>query len=178
MSKVALPYAEALLTLAQSSNSIEKSNEDLSYISDVISESKDLQLFLDNPLIVPLAKKNILNKLFLNHISKNIVKFLAVLVERRRISILQNVIAKYFELSYELESTVIAEITTAITFNEIQKENLINKLKQMTSSKQVNLAITLDSSLIAGFTVKIGSKIIDTSLSGKLQQMALYLNGT
>nr|YP_009257526.1 ATP synthase subunit delta [Coeloseira compressa]ANH09609.1 ATP synthase subunit delta [Coeloseira compressa] len=178
MSKVALPYAEALLNLAQYNNAIEKTNEDLSYISRILSESKDLQLFLENPLVVQSAKKNVLNKLFLNHISKNILKFLAVLVERRRIPILKNVIAKYFELSYKLESTVVAEITTAITFNETQKDSLTTKLKHVTASKQVNLVMKLDPSLIAGFTVKIGSKIIDTSLSGKLKQMALHLKGT
>ena len=46
----------------------------------------------------------------------------------------------------------------------------------MTSSQNVKLVIEIDSSLIAGFTIKIGSKIIDASLSGKLKQISLYLN--
>ena len=53
---------------------------------------------------------------------------------------------------------------------------IIEKIKLITNSDNVKLVINIDSNLIGGFIVKIGSKVIDASLSGKLNQIAFYLN--
>nr|AOM64525.1 ATP synthase CF1 delta subunit [Riquetophycus sp.] len=177
MSKVALPYAEALLESAQDNNCVDKTNQDLSLISQLLSESFELQAFLNNPLVASAAKKNVLNELLLNQINSFVLKFLLVLVDRRRTALLSDIIQKYLELSYELDSIIIAEVRTAIVFTETQQLNLIKKIKQITNSKDVKLAVNIDPSLIGGFIIKIGSKIIDTSLAGKLKQMSFYLNG-
>lgn len=174
--KVALPYAEALLESAKDSHSIEKTNQDLYLILDVLSQSKDLKFFLENPLITSEAKKNVLNQLLLNQVNYFVLKFLLVLIDRRRITLLNVIIDKYFDLAYKLDSTVIVEVLTASAFTELQQNSLVEKIKDMTRSKSVKLDIKIDSNLIGGFIVKIGSKIIDTSLSGKLKQIAFYLN--
>lgn len=174
--KVALPYAEALLESARDLNLVEKTNQDLSLISNILLQSKDFKFFLENPLITTTAKKNILNQLLFNQINGFVLKFLLVLVDRRRINLINVIIEKYLELAYKLDSTIIAKVSTAIAFTESQQEALIEKIKQITNSKQVKLKIKIDANLIGGFTLQIGSKIIDTSLSGKLKQMAFYLN--
>ena len=176
LSKIALPYAEALLESAKEMNLVKKISDDLSYVSTLLSTSNNLKTFLDNPLITPLAKKNVLNKLLLNYINDRVLKFLLVLVDRKRISLINTIIDKYLELAYKLEATVLAEVITASILTEAQQENLINKLKILTNSKQVKLVIHVNPSLIAGFIIKMGSKVIDTSLSGKLKQIAFYLS--
>ena len=176
ISKIALPYAEALLESAQETNLVDIIKNDLLSIVNLLSESPDLKLFLENPLIKPLSKKNVLSKLFYEQVNKAVLNFLLVLVDRRRISLINIIIDKYLELAYKLESVVVAEVSTATLFTEIQEKNLIDKLKCITSSKEVKLIIHQDTTLIAGFKVKVGSKIIDTSISGQLKQMAFYLN--
>nr|BCB92369.1 ATP synthase subunit delta [Grateloupia asiatica] len=176
VSKVALPYAEALLESVQEANLVEQTNQDLSLISTILLESIDLKVFLNNPLIASIAKKNVLNELLGNQVNDYVLKFLLVLIDRRRISLLNVIIEKYLELAYNLESTIIAEISTAIMLTELQQQALIEKLKNITQSKNVKLVVQVNPSLIAGFIVQIGSKVIDTSLSGKLKQMAFYLN--
>nr|QHD45350.1 ATP synthase subunit delta [Grateloupia turuturu] len=176
VSKVALPYAEALLESVQEANLVEQTNQDLSLVSTILLESIDLKVFLNNPLIASIAKKSVLNELLGNQVNDYVLKFLLVLIDRRRISLLNVIIEKYLELAYNLESTIIAEISTAIMLTELQQQALIEKLKNITQSKNVKLVVQVNPSLIAGFIVQIGSKVIDTSLSGKLKQMAFYLN--
>nr|YP_009297944.1 ATP synthase CF1 delta subunit [Plocamium cartilagineum]AOM67882.1 ATP synthase CF1 delta subunit [Plocamium cartilagineum] len=176
ITKVALPYAEALLESVKEIDLIDKTKEDLSLISTILLESPDLRFFLKNPLIDSGSKKKVLSQLLLNQVNNYVLKFLQVLIDRRRISLLDIIIEKFFELVYKLESIMIAKITTAVVFTESQKESLIEKLKTITQSKQVKLVINIETNLIAGFIVQIGSKIIDTSLSGKLKYMAFYLN--
>nr|YP_009295792.1 ATP synthase CF1 delta subunit [Schimmelmannia schousboei]AOM64727.1 ATP synthase CF1 delta subunit [Schimmelmannia schousboei] len=175
ISKIALPYAEALLEIARDANLIKHTNQDISVIATALSESTDLKQFLSNPLIDIEAKKNVLNKLLLNQVNDFVLKFLLVLVDRRRISLLSTIIEKYLELAYSLESTIVAQISTAVALTELQQDTLVDKIKQLTNSQHVKLVINIDSSLIGGFIIQIGSKVIDTSLSGKLKQIALYL---
>lgn len=174
--KIAKPYAEALLSAVKDQNIINETQKDLSFISSILSESKDLKLFLNNPLIVSVSKKEILKKLFADQVSPYVLNFLLVLVDRRRISLLNAVIEKYLELAYELESTTVVEISTVVTMTESQQNALIERLKIITCSKKIKLLFSIDASLIGGFIAKIGSKVIDTSISGKLRSMALYLN--
>nr|YP_010619654.1 ATP synthase CF1 subunit delta [Tayloriella tenebrosa]WAX03667.1 ATP synthase CF1 subunit delta [Tayloriella tenebrosa] len=174
--KITTPYAEALIDHAQSLNLLAEATKDLSSISTVLSESKDLQALLQNPLINGFIKKEILKQLFENQINNFVMNFLLVLVDRRRVSILYSIIQKYLELIYVLESITIAELYCAIDITEIQQESLIQKIKFMTNSNQVKLVIRKDTDLIGGFVIKIGSKIIDASLAGKLKRMSLYLD--
>nr|QCI05232.1 ATP synthase CF1 subunit delta [Centroceras clavulatum] len=173
--KVANPYAEALLELSQLNNIIEQTSKDLSFISQVISESFELKSCLSNPLIDINLKKRILDQVFSGQLNEFVLNFLFVLVDRRRISLLQVIIDKYLNLVYEAEEIIVAEVFTATILTELQQNNLIQKIKLMTKGKKIKLMTNIDSSLIGGFIIKIGSKVIDTSLSGKLKQIAFYL---
>nr|YP_009397635.1 ATP synthase CF1 subunit delta [Dipterosiphonia australica]ARW66821.1 ATP synthase CF1 subunit delta [Dipterosiphonia australica] len=173
--KIAIPYAEALISYSQSINLLSEATKDLSSISTILSESKDLQYLLSNPLINGSIKKQILKQLFENQINDFVMNFILILVDRRRVHLLSSIIKKYLELTYVLESTTIVELYSAVDINETQQENLIQKIKSMINSSKVKLVMNKDHELIGGFIIKIGSKIIDASLSGKLKKMSLYL---
>ena len=139
------------------------------------TEARSTATFLSNPLINISSKKNVLNQLFTNQISGFVLKFLLVLIDRRRIFMLDIIIEKYFNLVYKTESTILTEVITAISLTEEQESMLVEKLKIMTNSQNIKLITTIDQSLIGGFIIKIASKVIDASLLGKLKQMAFYL---
>nr|YP_009391640.1 ATP synthase CF1 subunit delta [Laurenciella marilzae]ARW59784.1 ATP synthase CF1 subunit delta [Laurenciella marilzae] len=176
MSTIALPYAEALLDIATQNSSIDDFTKNLSSISSILSQSRELRELLSNPVIDNSLKKEVIKKVFSNQINDHILNFLYILVDRRRISSLDAIIEKYLELNYRLESVVIAEVFSAVDLNESQIEDLVRQIKLMTRSSKVKLVAKIDPSLIGGFVIKIGSKIIDTSLSGKLNKISLYLS--
>nr|YP_009511247.1 ATP synthase CF1 subunit delta [Gracilariopsis longissima]AXI97124.1 ATP synthase CF1 subunit delta [Gracilariopsis longissima]UAD89040.1 ATP synthase CF1 subunit delta [Gracilariopsis longissima] len=176
MYKVAMPYAEALVESARDSSLLDQINQDLSLISDILKKSEEIKSLFKNPLITVETKKSIVNRLFSTQVNDIVLKFLLVLIDRRRISLLDLIIEKYLQLVYQLEATVVAEISTPIVLTDIQETELINKIKDMSCSKTVKLVTKLDPDLIAGFIIKIGSKTIDTSLQGKLIHMTTYLN--
>nr|YP_009399297.1 ATP synthase CF1 subunit delta [Kapraunia schneideri]ARW68903.1 ATP synthase CF1 subunit delta [Kapraunia schneideri] len=174
--KIAVPYAEALIANAQSLNLLSQYKDELSYILSILSKSKDLELFLLNPLNSSLTKKEVLKELFKNQIQDFIMNFLLVLVDRRRISFLKLIIEKYLKITYSLESITIVEVSSASDLDEKQQFDLTNKIKSLTGTNQIKLIINQDTNLIGGFVIKIGSKVIDASLLGKLKKMSSYLN--
>ena len=83
----------------------------------------------------------------------------------------------FLELSYKQESIEIAKITSSIQLTAEQQKEIAEKLKTITGAKQIKLALKVDPQLIGGFTIEIGSKMIDTSIRGQLKQIS-YLLGT
>ena len=174
--KIAQPYAVAMLESANMQKATEEINQDIKLIQDTLLQSAKLKDFLANPLKTTEAKKQVIIATFSDQISKNTLSFLLVLVDRRRISMLDTIASKYLELAYQMESLTIANISTSIALTSDQENLLTEKIKVMTNAKEVKLIISVDPELIGGFTIQIGSKVIDTSIRGQLRQMASHLD--
>jgi F-type H+-transporting ATPase subunit delta len=175
LSKVAGPYAEALLDLAKSKNLLKETTNDVNIISQFLINSSDLKKFLGNPLVTRDAKKNVLKDILGEQIGSNTLKFLSLLVDRNRIGVLESIAQKFLELSYKQESIEIAKITSSIQLSADQQKEIAAKLKLITGAKQIKLALKIDPQLIGGFTIEIGSKMIDTSIRGQLKQISAIL---
>lgn len=178
LAKAAVPYAEALFELSQLMQLVEKTREDLNLIYITIEQSSDLKSFLTNPLVVANAKKNALSSLFIDQVGSHILNFLFILIERRRISLLSSIVNCYLNLVDQLDFVTSVKVYTAAPLDEKQKNSLQENLKTITKSKVVQLLIDIKPDLIGGFVVKIGSKVIDMSIYGQLNQISSYLNGT
>jgi|TARA_B100000683_G_scaffold155741_1_gene150481 F-type H+-transporting ATPase subunit delta len=175
LSKVAEPYAEALLELAKSNGSLKETTNDMNIVTQFLANSSDLKKFLGNPLITKDAKKNVVKDIFGEQIDGSTLKFLLLLVDRGRIEVLDSIAQKFLELSYKQDSIEIAKITSSIQLSADQQQSIAEKLKAITGAKQIKLALKVDPQLIGGFTIEIGSKMIDTSIRGQLKQISSLL---
>jgi F-type H+-transporting ATPase subunit delta len=175
LSKVAEPYAEALLDLAVSNDALKETTNDINIVSQFLANSSDLKKFLGNPLITRTAKKTVVKDILGEQIGSSTLKFLLLLVDRNRIQVLESIAQKFLELSYKQESIEIAKITSSIQLSAQQQKEIAEKLKVITGAKQIKLALKVDPQLIGGFTIEIGSKMIDTSIRGQLKQISTLL---
>jgi len=175
LNKVAEPYAEALLDLAKSTDSLKETTNDMNIVSQFLANSSDLKKFLGNPIITRDAKKNVVKDILGEQISASTLKFLLLLVDRGRIEVLESIAQKFIELSYKQESIEIAKITSSIQLSADQQKKIAEKLKVITGAKQIKLALKVDPQLIGGFTIEICSKMIDTSIRGQLAQISSLL---
>ena len=101
--------------------------------------------------------------------------YLLLLVDRSRVAVLDEIAQKFLELSYKQESIAIAKVTSSVQLSARQQQNIAEKLKVISGAKQIKLALKVDPQLIGGFTVEIGSKLIDTSIRGQLRQISSLL---
>lgn len=172
--KIAQPYAEAFLELV-SKDSLEAVINDLNCLNSTLLNSQDFKKVLNNPLINIETKKSVIKSIFSEKINNKTLTFLLVLCDRGRVSYLESIVNKSIELAYKAASIERVKVTSASTLSNSQQEALTNKLKQLTGAAQIKLEIEIDSNLIGGFIVQVGSRIIDTSLQGQLRQLSSYL---
>ncbi|MGB7416738.1 MAG: ATP synthase F1 subunit delta [Thermosynechococcaceae cyanobacterium] len=169
------PYAEALMSVAQSKNITNEVGEDVKGILDLLNASDDLKEFLTNPLTKGEAKKAVLKKILQSQIQPYFFNFLMLLVDRRRTFLLEAICKEYQSLLRKLNNTVLAEVVSTIELNDKQKKQIIAKVQQMTQANQVELASSIDTSLIGGVIIKIGSEVLDASIRGQLRRMTTSL---
>jgi len=175
LSKVAEPYAEALLDLAKSNDSLKETAQDINLISTFLSNSSDLKDFLKNPFFTRNAKKNVIANIFSEEIGINTLKFLFLLVDRNRIQVFESISQKYIELSYKQESIEIAKLTSCISLSDNQQKEIAEHLKFITGAKQIKFALKNDPRLLGGFTIEIGSIMIEMSIRGQLKELSAHL---
>jgi F-type H+-transporting ATPase subunit delta len=174
--EVAQPYAQALLSIAQSHNLTEEFGTDARTLINLLSGSQELQNFLDNPFIESDNKKNLLKQIVAEVASPYLRNFLLFLVDRRRIAFLEAILDQYLALLRQLNQTVLAEVTSAVALTEAQLEAVKTKVVAITKAREVEISTNIDSDLISGVIIKVGSQVIDASLRGQLRRLSLRLS--
>ena len=174
--KIAVPYARALFDFSVEKNIMHQITADFQNLETFLNDAVELTEYLNNPIVSQNAKCEILSKTLQSQVNTETFKFLIILVNRDRINLLESIITNYLELVYETASIKMIEVSTAFAFNNLQKNMLIKKLKELTNAREIRLVITLDSSLIGGFLIKTESKVIDFTVKNQLQNLAKHLD--
>ena len=175
-SKIAAPYARALFDFSVEKNIMHQITADFQNLDTFFNETTELTNYLNNPVVKQEAKREILSKTLKSQINTETFKFLMVLIDRDRTNLLSAVISTYLELVYETASIKMIEVATASPFTNLQKNTLIQKLKELTNAREIRLVITVEPNLIGGFLIKTESKVIDFTIKNQLQQLAKHLD--
>lgn len=176
--EIAAPYAQALMSVAQANNLTDAFGNDARSLVDLWRESEPLQTFLENPFVQPDAKKAVINRILADDTNALFRNFLMLLVDRKRINLLEAVCQQYLALLRELNGTVLAEVTSAVDLSDAQQNAVREQVIAMTGARQVELSQKVDSSLIGGVIIKVGSQVVDASLRGQLRRLSLRLTSS
>ena len=174
--KIAVPYARALFDFSVEKNIMHQITADFQNLEIFLDKTAELTAYLNNPIVRLDAKREILTKTLQSQVNADTFKFLMVLLDRNRINLLKSVIANYLELVYETASIKMVEVSTAFPFTKLQKNTLIQKLKELTNAREIRLIINVDSSLIGGFLIKSESRVLDFTVKNQLEKLAKHLD--
>ena len=174
--KIASPYARALFDFSVEQNIMHQITADFQNLEIFLEKTVELTDYLNNPIVSKAAKCDILTKTLKSQVNTETFKFLIILVNRDRINLLKSIITTYLELVYETASIKMIEVSTASAFTNLQKNTLIQKLKELTNAREIRLVITVDPNLIGGFLIKTNSKVIDFTVKNQLQKLAKHLD--
>ncbi len=175
IAEIAQPYAVALMSVAQSKNLVDQFGEDVRTLLSLLGQSEQLRNFVGNPFIQPEKKKAVINQILGEGSNSYLHNFFMLLVDRRRISLLEPILQEYLTLLRELKQTVLASVISAVPLSEAQQAAIKEKVIAMTNAHEVELDTQIDGDLIGGVIIKVGSQVIDASLRGQLRRLALSL---
>jgi len=175
-SKIADPYVRALFDLSVEKNIMHQITADFQNLDTVLDEVPELLEYINNPTVKQEVKRGFLTKTLKSRLNTETFKFLMVLLERDRINLLTIIINNYLKLIYQTASIEIIEVSTASAFTNLQRDTLIEKLKELMKAREIRLAINVDSDLIGGFLIKTESKILDFTVKNQLQKLAKHLD--
>lgn len=173
--EVVQPYAQALMSVAQKADVTEQIGEDARSLLNLMASSEPLHDFLANPFIAAENKKAVLGQVIGESIHPYLRNFLMLLVDRRRIFLLEGICQQYLTLLRKLNQTVLAEVISAVELTEAQQQAVREKVTTMTNAARVELDAKLDPDLIGGVIIKVGSQLVDASLRGQLRRLSLRL---
>ena len=170
-------YAGALFDLAEDNGALDQVASDLKTLKAILGESRDFQRLIASPVISrhdqSAGIRAVAEKAGFSSIT---VKFLGVAAYNRRLSALSGVIESYLAKLAAKRNEIKAEVASAVQLSETQMNALIAALKQAMGS-DVSLEVKIDPSLLGGMVVKVGSRMIDSSLKTKLQHLQLAMKG-
>jgi F-type H+-transporting ATPase subunit delta len=172
--QVVEPYAAALMSVAQSHDIADQVGEDVRALLNLM-QSEQLRNFLANPFVQAEDKKAVLKQIVGEGTNPYLRNFLMLLVDRRRILLLEPICQQYLALLRQLNQTVLAEVTSAVELTEEQQQAVREKVKAMTNAREVELETKLDPDLMGGVIIKVGSQVVDASLRGQLRRLSLRL---
>lgn len=168
-------YAAALFEHALEKGEAQKAGAELAGFTDLIESSTELKAVFRNPALpvsaVAATVEALLRK---GNASEIVIRFGRILAENRRMQLLPLISGVYNELLAEHNNEITAEVTSAVELGAAHVQNIADGLKKFTGRK-VTVKKSVDPALLGGFTVKLGSRLLDGSLAGKLARIEQYL---
>lgn len=165
---IAARYGSAVFELAKDGNALDALERDIDTLESALNDSEDFRALIHSPIysrddqaraIAALADKM--------GLSDTVASSLKLMSSKRRLFVLPHLMAVLRGLIADEKGEVTAEVQAARALSDDQSTKLVETLKASVG-KTVKMNVTVDESLIGGLIVRVGSKMIDTSVRSKL----------
>ncbi|WMM24239.1 F0F1 ATP synthase subunit delta [Tissierella sp. MB52-C2] len=169
-------YALALFEAGLDIGKIDEFNKELDFLKAVFEKEVKLLQILNHPRISKNEKKQLIDKIFKEKLSQEMINFLYILVDKRREGFILDIVEEYKERFNEHENILNVVAITAIPMEKQSKDKLqvvlSNKL-----NKKIQLSNKVDKTIIGGVLLKVESKIIDGTVKGQLESIGQAIGG-
>ena len=170
-------YATALFELADADQSLDRVVEDLGRLDAMIGDSDDLSRLVRSPVFTrddqTRAMMAITDKAGMDGLTR---RFVGMVARNRRLFAISDMIAAFLRLVAARRGEVTADVTSAVELTDGEHESLVGALKNALGAK-VAVNARVDPTLLGGLIVKVGSRMVDSSLGTKLRQLRLAMKG-
>jgi F-type H+-transporting ATPase subunit delta len=171
---VARSYAEALLELAVAEDSVEEYDRQLGALVELIHAEERLRTFLETPRIDADEKKRVISEVFRGKIRDRLLRFLFVVIDKRRQRLLPEMAAEFSDLADDHFGRLKVEITTAREPDKALRERLRERLGRVLQ-RDVLPRYRVNPAILGGVIVRVEDRIMDGSIRHRLQSLRRQL---
>ena len=164
-------YGDALFELAVEENRMDELLAEAHAVVQAFHDNEDLLKLLNHPKVDKSEKEKVISDIFSQFVSKDMTGLLVLMVSKTRHN---DMIAtmNYFEQRVkEYKNIGTAYVTTAAPLSDAQKEKVVNKLLATTRYVEFEMNYQVDTSIIGGMIIRIGDRVVDSSIRSKLDSL-------
>jgi len=177
VSELADRYAGALAGLAAEGGILDAVEADARALAAAFEESADLRRFAASPLVSQDERKKALDALLTRLAVDDLTRrFVLLVADHRRLYALPAILAAAGRKFSEARGEVTAAVTAARDLNPSQTKSLADALKRATG-REVRLDVAVDPKVLGGLIVKVGSRMVDSTLRSQLQRLQISIKG-
>lgn len=173
---VANRYASALFEAGIDLEKTKEFNQQLDFLKEVFESEEKLLQILHHPKITDAEKVSLIDNLFKDRISQELINFLYILIDKRREGNILEIIEEYKVLFNKHENIISVTAITAVPMEEKAKTKLSQVLEDK-FKKTVDLTNKIDETIIGGVLLKVEDKLVDGTLKGQLEAMGRAIMG-
>lgn len=164
-------YGDALFELSVEENEVDSMNEEIGALLQILKENPELNSLMNHPKILKEEKLQVLDNIFEGKVSNKLLGFLHIIVTKDRYKEIDQILEYFIAQVKELKKIGVAYVTTAVELKEEQKAQVVKRLLETTNYETMEMHYQIDQSLIGGMQIRIGDRIVDSSISTKLDEL-------
>ncbi|MDR4890211.1 F0F1 ATP synthase subunit delta [Fredinandcohnia sp. QZ13] len=171
---VAKRYAVALFQLASEQHALDQYEEEIRTVKQVFSNSGDFQSVLKNPKLTADKKKAIVTQSF-QGFSQMTLNTLYLLIDRHREDIIADVAEEFIALANDKRGIADATVYSVRPLTDSEEAGISSVFARKVGKSSLRIQNIVDPSLIGGVKLRIGNRIFDGSVKGKLDRLERQL---
>lgn len=169
-SAVARNYAATLFELAEREDSVERYGQLIAHVSALYETEPTFQRFLETPRVALAEKKEVLRRTFEDQMPELFIRFLMVVLERRRQRVLPRIADSYQDALDEQAGRLRTAVTLPFEPDDALKSHIVGALEEH-FGKNVVPEFRLDPAILGGLVVRVGDQLMDASLRRQLERL-------
>jgi len=170
---IARPYAEAAFRLAREQDALDRWSQMLHFL-EIVVQDEDIARGIVDPNLTGRQLESLVLGVCGEQLDGAGRNFVQVLVDNDRLGVVPAIRALFEDLKREQEGVLEAQITSAFALDDEQQSRLVRRLEAKYQRK-VSAQVSVDPQLIGGVRIVVGDKVLDASVRGKLDAMAVAL---
>ena len=168
---VSKTYAQALFELAVEEGKTTAFLEESVALLEVLRSNAEFGQFMNHPKIQKEDKLEVVQNVFRDQISREMLGFLVTIVEKDRYGEIEAILQDFIASIKEYNNIGTAYVTTAIAINDQEKQDIESRLLATTRYRTIECIYDVDQSLIGGMVIKMGDRVVDSSIRTKLDKL-------
>lgn len=172
---VSKTYGDALFELATEQNKTDELAKEVELVQTVLAQNPDFSKLMNHPKVGKDEKLQVMKEVFEGRIDKELVGFLRLIVEKDRYAETEAILKYFTDRVKEEKGIGVAYVTSAVKLSEIQKKQIEEKLVETTEYKEMEMNFSIDETLVGGLVIRIGDKVVDSSIKTKLNELTKQL---
>lgn len=165
-------YGDALFEAAVEAKKMNEMFEEVKQLLVIFKDNAELQKMLENPKIIREDKENVIETVFRGRVANEIVELMKLMIAKGRYSEIESVFDYFIGLVKEEKKIGIAYVSTAIALSDKQKDEIVKRLLETTKYESFEMNYKVDESLIGGMIIRIGDRVVDSSIKTKLYELS------